>query len=186
MCSTPVHGPAIETAVMLVGQAPGAHESALGRPFAYTAGKTLFQWLRVATGLDEEELREQIYIAAVARCFPGKSTKGAGDREPSAEEILNCRPHLESEVSILQPKLIIAVGKVAIAEVLGPQLFPKGTPLVDVVGKKMQAVFHGQKVEVIALPHPSGISRWPKIEPGKTKLQQALRLLEKSFRTYLE
>lgn len=177
MCSSPVHGPALETSVMLIGQAPGAHESHLGRPFAYTAGKTLFQWIKQATGYDEEEARERIYIAAVARCFPGQNIKGAGHREPSPQEIMNCRPFLRAEVQALKPQVIIAVGKVAIAEVLGPKLFKKGTPLEKVVGRKIKAIFHDHPVEVIPLPHPSGVSRWPKTEPGKTRLKAALKLL---------
>lgn len=179
MCSSPVHGPALETPVMLIGQAPGAHESHLGKPFAYTAGKTLFQWLSQATGLEEEEARERIYMAAIARCFPGQNLRGAGHREPNPEEIKNCRPFLKAEVQALKPKVVIAVGKLAIAEVLGPKLFPKGTPLTEVVGKKIKAEFHDQPVEVIPLPHPSGVSRWPKQEPGKTKLKRALRLIGK-------
>lgn len=174
VCGTPVHGPAIETKTLLVGQAPGIHEAERGRPFAHTAGKTLFKWLGSVTDLSEEELRERIYFSAVARCFPGKAKNGAGDREPSPEEIENCRPHLEAEVAALKPTLILAVGKVAIAEVLGPALFPKGTPLADVVGRKIRTRFHGHEADVIALPHPSGVSRWPQTEPGKTKLREAL------------
>lgn len=179
MCGTPVHGPALETNVMLVGQAPGPHESRFGRPFAYTAGKTLFKWIKEATDLDEQQAREKIYIAAVARCFPGKNVKGAGDREPSLDEIENCRRHLKKEVTILKPELVIAVGKVAIAEVLGPDKFGKSGKLIDVVGTKIQTKFHGHQVEVIALPHPSGVSRWPITEPGKSKLKMALGLLKK-------
>ena len=181
MCGTPVHGPALETSIMLIGQAPGAHESSLGRPFAYTAGKTLFKWFYQATKLQENEIREQIYITAVARCFPGKNLKGAGDREPNPLEIQNCRSHLKEEVSILKPKLILAVGKVAIAEVLGPEIFPKGTLLTEVVGKKISAKFHGHNVDVIPLPHPSGVSRWPITEPGKSKLKKALTLLSQEL-----
>lgn len=181
MCGGPVHGPAIETKIVLLGQAPGVHEERLGRPFAFTAGKTLFKWLGEATGLEEAELREQIYFAAAARCFPGKSSKGAGDREPSRAEIENCRPHLRAELAALRPKLILAVGRVAIQEVLGPQKFPKGTPLVDVVGKKIKAVFHDQIVDVICLPHPSGVSRWHQTEPGKTKLKKALVILRVAY-----
>jgi uracil-DNA glycosylase len=181
MCSRAVHGPAIETKVMLVGQAPGAHESDLGRPFAYTAGKTLFKWLGSATGLDEEELRERIYFTAVARCFPGKSLKGSGDREPSDEEISRCRPHLQAEMDALKPELVLAVGKVAITEVLGPEIYTKKSTLAEVVGRRLRARFLGHEVDVIALPHPSGVSTWPQTEPGKTKLRQALKLLEKAL-----
>ncbi len=182
MCGAPVLGPAVATKIMLIGQAPGVHESDLGRPFAYTAGKTLFKWLKSASGLEEEELREIIYMAAVARCFPGKAKSGSGDREPNAEEIENCRPHLQAEVDALKPELILAIGKVAIAEVLGPRKFPKGTPLSSVVGKKIRVIFHGHEVEVIALPHPSGVSRWPVTEPGKTQLAKALSLLKKTLK----
>lgn len=186
MCSTPVHGPALETAVMLIGQAPGVRESETGQPFAYTAGTTLFKWLKSALDLDEEELRNSIYIAAVARCFPGKSIKGAGDREPSPQEILNCRPYLQGEIEALQPKVILAVGRIAIGEVLGSKIFPKGTPLAEVVGRKFQVQFHGYPVTVIALPHPSGVSRWPQTEPGKTKLKQALALVRKTVKGLID
>ena len=125
VCGTPVHGVAIETPIMLVGQAPGTHEARLGRPFAYTAGKTLFKWLGGALNMDEEEIRERVYFAAVARCFPGKSPKGTGDREPDAGEVENCRRHLREEVAALRPRVVLAVGRVAMAEVLGPKIFRK-------------------------------------------------------------
>lgn len=176
MQGTAVHGPAIAVPVMLVGQAPGAHEGVLGRPFAYTAGKTLFQWLKSATGLDEAQLREHIYFSAVARCFPGKAN-GSGDREPSAAEIANCREHLVAEVRLLRPRLVVAVGRLAITEVLGKEIFGKQDPLTKVVGSKFLACFHGHEVVVIPLPHPSGVSRWPVTEPGKTKLSAALGLV---------
>lgn len=176
MCSTPVHGPAVDTSVMLLGQAPGAHESTYGKPFAYTAGKTLFKWMEQGTGVDEESFRDNVYMAAVARCFPGKS--GRGDREPSAEEIMRCRAHLKKEIQILKPELVIAVGRVAITEVLGIKAFPKTKTLSEVVGKKIKANFLGQDVDVICLPHPSGVSSWPHTEDGKKKLKAALRLLK--------
>ena len=184
VCGPPVHGPALDTRVLLVGQAPGVHEGHLGRPFAYTAGKTLFKWLGEATGADEEELREMIYFSAVARCFPGKALKGAGDRPPSDEEMANCREHLMAEVKALKPKLVLAVGKYAIIEVLKDGGFDKSTTLSDVVGKKIKVNFHGEEVDVIPLPHPSGVSRWYRMEPGKSKLQEALKLVSKEFKKY--
>src|SRR5690349_2936141 len=113
-----VHGPAIETPVMLIGQAPGPHEGKHGRPFAWTAGKTLFRWFAEATGADEATIRERVYFAAVARCFPGKA-KGGGDRRPNPTEIESCKRFLSRETQILKPKLVIPVGTLAIAEVLG-------------------------------------------------------------------
>src|SRR5580704_19425967 len=77
---------AVLSKVYLLGQAPGPHEGALGRPFAWTAGRTLFRWFEGAFGADEAKVRKAIYFAAVARCFPGKAN-GGGDRKPDPSEI---------------------------------------------------------------------------------------------------
>jgi len=175
MQSGPVHGPAIASPILLVGQAPGLHEERLGRPFAYTAGKTLFKWLEGATGADEETIRELVYFAAVARCFPGKAK--SGDRPPSREEMANCRPHLAAEVRELKPRLVLAVGKIAIAEIFGVR-DPK---LSEYVGRSFRVRFHDQLVNVIPLPHPSGVSRWPHSSEGKVKLAAALALVTQEF-----
>jgi uracil-DNA glycosylase len=169
-----VHGPAIASPVLLIGQAPGPREGKLGRPFAWTAGKTLFKWLEHATGADEKKVRKCVYFAAIARCFPGKA-KGGGDRRPDAKEIERCKPYLVAEVDILKPKLVLAVGTLAIDQVLGG----KHHMLEDVVGQIVKARYHGHDVDVIALPHPSGASPWHKIEPGKTLLALALRKVRK-------
>ncbi len=174
-----VHGPAIASKVMIIGQAPGVHEGMLGRPFAHTAGRTLFKWLFEATGASEDELRSLIYFSAVARCFPGKSPSGKGDRAPNAAEIANCSRHLREEILTVRPKVILAVGKVAISEVLAAAGVKKTTPLESLVGRKIRVRFHGHDVDVIPLPHPSGVSRWPQVEPGKSKLRAALRLIRR-------
>jgi uracil-DNA glycosylase len=157
--------------IFLVGQAPGPHEARLGRPFAWTAGKTLFRWFAEATGADEEAVRARVYIAAVVRCFPGK-TKAGGDRLPSPEEIAACRGFIEREVEILRPRLVIPVGRLAIAEVFGEE-----RPLAEVVGTQRRLRYHGLLVDAIPLPHPSGASTWFKLEPGRTLLARALWLL---------
>lgn len=180
MCGTPVHGHAIAVDIMLIGQAPGPHEAKFGKPFAYTAGKTLFSWLHSATLLDEETLREKIYFAAVARCFPGKSSSG-GDREPSPAEIKNCQKFLRAEVHVLKPKIILAVGKLAIKEVLGPAIVGRSFKLDQVVGKKFFVNYHDHPVYVIPLPHPSGISTWHKRGAGKELLDQSLGLIRQSL-----
>ena len=164
-----VHGAPVASPVLLIGQAPGPREGKLGRPFAWTAGKTLFQWLHRACGADENAVRRSIYFAAIARCFPGKA-KGGGDRRPDAKEITRCRGYLEREVAILEPKLVLAVGSLAIEQVLGAKVM-----LEDCVGHVARARYHGREVDIIALPHPSGASPWHKIEPGKTLLARALR-----------
>jgi uracil-DNA glycosylase len=164
-----VVGAPVVSPVLLVGQAPGAKEPALGRPFAWTAGKQLFQWF-APLGLDEAEFRARVYMAAVCRCFPGKNPRG-GDRVPSEEEIGQCRPWLEREIELLQPKLIIPVGRLAIEQLLPPR------PLVEHIGQ-LQRVARGRRtLDVIPLPHPSGASTWPRTEPGKTLTRGALALI---------
>lgn len=157
---------------MLVGQAPGDKEPVLGRPFAWTAGKTLFKWFNGALGWSEDEVRDRFYFAAVCRCFPGKRPEG-GDRVPAPDEIANCADWLEREFKLLKPELVLPVGKLAIAQFLGER------PLVETIGKKFAIVYRGQPVDCIPLPHPSGASPWHRMEPGKTLLTAALALVAK-------
>lgn len=166
-----VHGSAIVSKVILIGQAPGPREGSFGHPFAWTAGKTLFQWFHTAMCLDESDFRARIYIAAVARCFPGKA-KGGGDRKPDPEEISKCRTFLEREIAILQPELIIPVGTLAIEQVLARKALLK-----DTVGQQLRINYLAVEADVIALPHPSGLSSWHKTEPGRSLLTQALALI---------
>src|ERR1041385_6116504 len=89
MESTPVSGGAVLSDVMLIGQAPGPREPVLKRPFAHTAGKTLFRWFEDFCGMNEAEVRATIYFAAVCRCFPGKNPGGT-DRVPAPDQIRTC------------------------------------------------------------------------------------------------
>ena len=170
-----VHGPAVRSKVVLVGQAPGPREGSFGRPFAWTAGRTLFRWFEESMGITEDAFRQRVYIAAVARCFPGKAT-GGGDRRPDADEIATCRTYLEREVAILEPELVLAVGQLAIAEVLGKEA--AGKKLDALVGRVFRSTWHGANLDVVPLPHPSGASPWHKLEPGKTLLDRALGLVK--------
>jgi uracil-DNA glycosylase len=171
MVGTPVHGAPVVSRVLLVGQAPGPREASLGRPFAWTAGRTLFRWLQEATGADEATVRARVYISAVARCFPGKA-KGGGDRRPDADEVETCRQWLSAEVALLRPHLIVPVGTLAIESVLGH----KGK-LLEVVGRTQRTSVFGHTADVIPLPHPSGASTWHNTQPGKALLSKALLLL---------
>jgi uracil-DNA glycosylase len=166
-----VHGPAVMSPVILVGQAPGPREGSFGKPFAWTAGRTMFRWFEESLGIDEATFRDRVYMAAVARCFPGKAA-GGGDRRPDGVEIAACRSWLEREAALLKPELVIAVGTLAIEQVIG-----RKTPLAEVVGELEKAVWHGLEVDVVALPHPSGASPWHKMQPGKALLSRALRRL---------
>jgi uracil-DNA glycosylase len=162
-----VSGLPVMSPVMLIGQAPGTREGPAGKPFAWTAGKTMFGWF-AEIGLSEEQFRTRVYMAAVCRCFPGKAA-GGGDRVPDAGEIERCSKHLHAELALIKPKLVIPVGKLAIA-----QLYPDVDKLAGVIGDKRRGEMAGVSFDVIALPHPSGASTWHRTEPGKTLLAQAL------------
>jgi uracil-DNA glycosylase len=166
-----VSGNPVLSPILLIGQAPGDKEGGFGKPFAWTAGKTLFKWFE-RIGLDEENFRRRVYMAAVCRCFPGKNPKG-GDRVPSPAEIENCSGWLQAEIDLLKPDLILPVGKLAIS-----QLMPV-KKLNDVIGKLHPVIFHGHYTEMIPLPHPSGASTWHRMEPGLTLLEAALTILQR-------
>jgi uracil-DNA glycosylase len=170
MHAPPVSGGPVVSKVFLIGQAPGDKEPKLGRPFAWTAGKTLFKWFNEAAGLTEEQFRQRIYFAAVCRCFPGKKESG-GDRVPAPDEIENCSRWLNAELKILKPSLLIPVGKLAIGQFLPLE------NLDAMIGQKYSVIRDGKSYDVIPLPHPSGASPWHRKEPGKTLLKKALKLI---------
>jgi uracil-DNA glycosylase len=168
MLPPPVSGGATVSKVMLIGQAPGVREPVLKRPFAHTAGKTLFRWFEECCGMDEKMMRSRIYFAAVCRCFPGKASGGT-DRVPNPQEIQNCSSWMKDEFEILRPRLVIPVGRLAIAQFVG---FEK---LDSVIGRKFVIERSDFSFDLIPLPHPSGASPWHKISPGRELLHKAMR-----------
>jgi uracil-DNA glycosylase len=170
MQSTPVSGGAIVSDVMIIGQAPGPREPTLQRPFAHTAGRTLFRWFEEFCAMDEAAVRSRIYFAAVCRCFPGKNSGGT-DRVPAPDEIRNCSSWLDDEIRILQPALIIPVGRLAITQ------FIDCDKLEKVIGRNFVAERAAHRFDLIPLPHPSAASPWHKIPPGKALTERALKLI---------
>jgi len=167
-----VSGGPVVSKVLLIGQAPGDKEPKLGRPFAWTAGKTLFGWFSRTAGISEKQFRASIYMAAVCRCFPGKNPAG-GDRVPSPREVGNCAIWLKRELNILRPVLVIPVGKLAIAQFIPLQ------KLDQIIGRKFKIICSGYSFDLIPLPHPSGASPWHRQNPGKRLLNKALKLIAK-------
>jgi len=170
MKSTPVSGGGIVSDVMIIGQAPGPREPVLQRPFAHTAGKTLFRWFEEFCAMNEAVVRSKIYFAAVCRCFPGKNSSGT-DRVPAPDEIRNCSLWMNDEIQILQPRLIIPVGRLAITQFIDCERLDK------VIGQKFRVARAGHRFDVIPLPHPSGASPWHKIPPGRELTGRALKLI---------
>lgn len=153
---------------MLIGQAPGALTDRKGYHFAGPAGTFLDQWLGRA-GFPPNYLREHVYLTSLTRCFPGKSRGGHGDRPPSRAEIALCRRFLDREFELLQPKVVLLVGKMAIDAFVGKQ------PLVNTVGR----VFEQDGRRYLPLPHASGVSRWLNDRANQALLTQALTELSR-------
>jgi uracil-DNA glycosylase len=159
-------GPA-PTPLMLVGQAPGITEAQVKRPFNASSGRRLFQWLAEA-GMEEIDFRTRYYMTAVTKCYPGKHPNGKGDRKPSRAEQEICRPFLERELTLVQPRVLLPVGGLAIETLLGQKL-----RLSESVGR----VFEVAGRYVLPLPHPSGASLWPNRPENQALIRQALVLL---------
>jgi uracil-DNA glycosylase len=166
MTGPPVTGDPAVTPVMLIGQAPGAKEIEAARPFAWTAGRTLFRWFG-EIGLDEARFRQRVYMTAVCRCFPGKQAR-TGDRVPNRQEIANCRHWRQVELRLLRPRLLLPVGKLAISQ------FLPVSKLHEVVGQQFSVEVEDFSADLIPLPHPSGASVWHRTPPGRSLLERGL------------
>ena len=92
-----------------------------------------------------------------------------GDRVPAPDEIRNCSSWMDEEIEILRPRLIIPVGRLAIAQ------FIECTKLEKVIGRKFRVRRADHEFDLIPLPHPSGASPWHKISPGKQLTERAMR-----------
>ncbi|MGE3271122.1 MAG: uracil-DNA glycosylase family protein [Chloroflexota bacterium] len=151
---------------MIVGQAPGAQTEAKRFHFAGPGGVLLGRWL-TAAGYDADTWRERCYITSLTRCFPGKAPNGKGDRKPSPPELALCRPFLDAELQFVQPRIVLAVGGMAIEHFVGKQ------PLNTLVGN----LFEVDGRQVLPLPHPSGVSRWLNTPAHQALVEQAIALL---------
>jgi uracil-DNA glycosylase len=167
----PVTGAVPGARVMLVGQAPGPREMVDKRPFAFTAGRRMFAWFRGAWGIEESEFRARVHMCAVIRCFPGRDPKNGGDRVPAPDEIARCGEHLDREIRLMKPELIIAVGTLAAQQLIGT------AQLKDAVGVMHRASRAGRAFDVVVLPHPSGRSTWLNKPENAALLDRSLRLI---------
>jgi len=132
------------------------------------AGARLFRWLGQA-GWAEAEFRSGFYITSVTKCFPGPNKSGRGDRAPTRAEQRLCGEWLEAEITLVDPKVLVPVGKMAIDRFFGP-----GRKLVDLIGNRFQ--LDGRIV--IPLPHPSGASAWIQKSDHQVLIRQAIAQLQ--------
>lgn len=158
--------------IMTIGQAPGVTEVEAKRPFNAGSGTRLFQWLGAA-GIDETWFRSTQYMTAVTKCFPGKAKSGGGDRVPSRREQVLCRPFLDAEIDLVDPQLLIPIGRLAIE-----LFFPKKSPLEEIIGTQVQR----EGRWIVPLPHPSGASRWHQIPENRARIDKALALIAGHYR----
>jgi len=156
-----------EARIMSIGQAPGITEKEAGRPFNAGSGTRLFQWLAEA-GIDEDWYRSTQYMSSVTKCYPGRSSSGSGDRVPSRAEKQLCRQYLDEEIALVDPQLILLIGRLAIN-----LYFPSGLSLAKLIGTHKQV--DGRWL--VPLPHPSGASRWHQIAANRLLLDQAIGLV---------
>jgi uracil-DNA glycosylase len=125
---------------MLIGEAPGAEEDRLGEPFVGQAGKLLDNML-AAIGLKRGE---NVYIANVLKCRP------PGNRNPEPEEVAKCTPFLKQQIALIQPKLIIAMGRFA-----AQTLLSSDTSISSLRGR----VYKYEGVPLIVTYHPAYLLR---------------------------
>jgi uracil-DNA glycosylase family 4 len=100
--------------IMFIGEAPGADEDRQGEPFVGRAGQLLTKIIK-AMGF----ARDDVYIANILKCRPDMPAGSFGNRAPTPAEMQTCRPYLVEQIDIIQPKVLVALGAVAVEGLLG-------------------------------------------------------------------
>ncbi len=132
---------------MIVGEAPGEQEDRQGEPFVGKSGRLLDNMLR-AVGLTraEAEPAKQVYIANAVKCRP------PGNRNPEPDELAKCEPFLVRQVQLVQPKIIIAMGRFAVHSLLRS---------TEPIGRLRGRVHRYEGVPLIVTYHPAYLLRNP-------------------------
>jgi uracil-DNA glycosylase len=159
--------------ILVIGQAPGHRSIAKDLPFSGPGGRILQKWFEQA-GFPPGYLHEHTYLSSLTRCDPGRNPRGNGDRRPSPPEVALCRPFLEAELQLLQPKIVLLIGTMAIEAFFGK------LRLEEVIGTYQER----DGTLFLPLPHPSGVSRWLNDPEHQKLLQKALHILAEWRITY--
>lgn len=144
---------------LFIGEAPGAEEDRQGEPFVGRAGKLLNSMLE-AMGLK----REEVFICNIIKCRPPRN------RDPRPEEAAECEPYLHRQIRLVQPKIILALGRIA-----AQNLLKVDTPIGRMRGRLYE--FPEPRVPVVVTYHPAYLLR----SPGEKRkvwqdLQSAMRI----------
>jgi len=129
--------------IMFIGEAPGANEDLKGEPFVGRAGMLLNSMLR-SIGLE----RTDVYIANILKCRP------PGNRDPLPQEVKLCTPYLQQQIALIQPKILIAVGRIAAQFLLNTM-----ESMSKLRGNTYQ--YGEQKIPLIVTYHPAYLLRSP-------------------------
>jgi uracil-DNA glycosylase family protein len=147
--------------IMFVGEQPGDREDQVGHPFVGPAGNLLNEALLEA-GID----RKEVYVTNVVKHFkwvPSERGKRRIHKKPGSTEILACRPWLEAEIRVLNPKILVCLGATAAQALLGRTF--------SVSRQRGQKVESSLAPNVIATVHPSSILRAPDEEARKVQMR---------------
>lgn len=136
--------------VMIISEAPGFWEDQKGVPFVGAAGKNL-NVLLFEAGLT----REGVYITNTIKCRPPQN------RDPLPDEIETCRPFLEKQISIIKPKLVVALGRIAAKELLG-----RPVTMGREHGSLLDCTYAGTSFKLFLTYHPAAA-----IYSGRMKLE---------------
>lgn len=126
---------------MIIGEAPGAEEDRRGEPFVGRAGKLLDEMLR-AVG----QSRESVFIANILKCRP------PNNRDPKPAEAAACRDYLQRQIALVQPKILLAVGKIAAQNLLGSD---------EPVGQMREKAHDYNGIPLVVTYHPAYLLRSP-------------------------
>jgi len=160
--------------VLVIGQAPSRLDHETGKFYEGPAGRRLKQWLQDA-GFTESDFGTTIYAAALTKCFPGRRPGSSTDRAPSGTELAQCRSWLDAELALVDPRIVVLFGSMAI------QTFLPKAPLEDRVG----TVVEQDGRWWVPLPHSSGASLWLNKPENQARLREAIDRL-RELRSHLD
>ncbi|HVR97835.1 MAG TPA: uracil-DNA glycosylase [Thermoanaerobaculia bacterium] len=141
--------------LMLIGEGPGAEEDRQGLPFVGAAGELLTRMIQAI-----EMSRDDLYIANVVKCRP------PGNRDPQPDEVAACRGYLERQIALVQPKVIVALGKVAAQTLLGTE---------SPIGQMRGRWYRIQGVPAMVTYHPAALLRNPALKRATWEDLQQVR-----------
>ena len=161
-----------EAELMFIGEAPGADEDRAGEPFVGKAGQLL---TRIIETMGYQ--RHDIYIANVLKCRPNMPDGESGNRRPTPAEMATCLPYLEEQIRIIQPKVLVALGAVAMEGLVKEQ-----RPLRNLRGR-----WHSLNgIPLMPTYHPAYLLRNQTLTEKRKVWEDMLQVLEKLNRPISE